>query len=691
MENYLQYVRLLIKSLPIRLIVVSVFFVLLSQSIAQDQGSYMLEDDIIVSASRYDEPQYKAPEAISTLNNNEIELMQPTNTAYALFGTAGVWMQQTNNGGGSPFVRGLTGNQTLIMIDGIRLNNSTFRYGPNQYLNTINVNTIERVEVMRGSGSVQYGSDALGGTVHFISKAPKIISDQNILDIGLNGKYLSDNMEKSGFIDFDYSSSIFGVTGLVSYKNYGDVLSGGDVGLQIPSSYNELAANLKSMFKVTNSYFITLSYDYVKQSDVDRYDQVTQRGYEYYKFDPQIRELAYLRNNFLTDSDLFRDVIFTLSWQLSDETRKKKKENSTTQTLENDKVNVLGANLETISQFSNKWKASSGAEIYYDYVNSSKETENLSDGSFTSERGLYADGSKALNISVYTLHNYSLDKAGIDFGLRYSANSVDIQDETFGDVKISPMALTGHVSAQYYLTNNYQLIGRINTAFRTPNINDLSSFGSFDYGIEVPNENLEPERSINFEAGFKTKTEKVSGSIFLYRNNLSNLIDRVRTTFEGDSTYQGENVYTKENVGEAYVQGIEGELTYNIIKSFSLYSNLIYTFGENTSKNEPMRRIPPLNGNLSVIYRRSLLKVSLEFLFATKQDRLSSGDVDDHRIPDGGTPGWQVLNLYGSYNIKPLTFSVGFLNIFNEEYRTHGSGINGIGRSVFLAVNLQIN
>lgn len=658
---------------------------------AQDNGSYLLEDDVIVSASRYEQDQFNAPEAISRLSNSQIKFMQPTNTAYSLFGTSGIWMQQTNHGGGSPFVRGLTGNQTLIMIDGIRLNNSTFRYGPNQYLNTININTIDRVEVMRGSGSVQYGSDALGGTVHFITKAPSISLEQNNFDIGLNAKYFSDNMEKSGFMNFDYSSSLIGFTGLVSYKNYGDVLSGGDVGLQIPSSYSEYAASVRSILKVTDSYYLTLAYDYLKQSDVDRYDQVTQRDYEFYKFDPQVRELAYLRNNFVTNSDLFQDVAFTLSWQLSDETRKKKKKNSAVQTLENDKVNVFGANLETVSQFSNNWKASSGAEIYYDYVNSSKETDNLSDDSVTYERGLYADGSKALNISIYTLHNYSIHKTGFDLGLRYSANSVDIQDETFGDVKISPMALTGHVSVQYYLTNDFQFIGRINTAFRTPNINDLSSFGSFDYGIEVPNENLDPERSINFEVGFKAKSEKLSGSLFLYRNNLSNLIDRVRTTCEGDSTYQGENVYTKENVGEAYVQGIEGELTYSFITSFSFYSNLTYTFGQNTSKDEPMRRIPPLNGNLTLIYNWSILKVSLEFLFATKQDRLSSGDVDDHRIPDGGTPGWQVLNLYGSYKIDPLTFSVGFLNILNEEYRTHGSGINGIGRSLFLAVNLQIN
>lgn len=681
---------LLIRNFPARLIAFSLFFVFLSVSFAQDQGSYVLQDDVIVSASRYEEASYKAPEAISVLDQSQILFTSPMNAANSLFGTNGIWMQQTNNGGGSPFVRGLTGNQTLIMIDGIRLNNSTFRYGPNQYLNTININSIQRVEVMRGSGSVQYGSDALGGTVHFISKNPSLNPNGNSYILGVNGKYLSDNMEKSSFIDLDYSGRSFAVKGLVSYKNFGDIVAGGDLGKEAPSSYNEYAASLKSLFKITDSYLLTLSYDYLKQSDVDRFDQVTQRGYEYYKFDPQVRQLAYLKNNFKTDSDIFSDINFTLSWQLSDETRKKKKENSSIQTTENDRVSVFGTNLEVISQVSKLWKASSGAELYYDYVNSSKDVLDISDNSTSSSRGLYADGSTTLNFSLYSLHNILLGKIDVNFGLRYNANSIDIKDEMFGDVSISPMALTGHASIQYHAFSFLQFIGRVNTAYRTPNINDLSSFGSFDYGIEIPNNNLEPERSINFEVGVKARSKNLGGSLFLYRNNLDNLIDRTKVLNDIDRIpIDGEDIYTKTNVGKAFIQGIEGDITYQFSRSFSLYSFLNYTYGQNISEDEPMRRIPPLNGNLSIIYNYNSLKLSVEYLFAAKQDRLSSGDIDDHRIPDGGTPGWQVFNLYGSYKIDSLLLSTGFLNIFNVAYRTHGSGIDGIGRSLFVAIHYQ--
>jgi outer membrane receptor protein involved in Fe transport len=75
-----------------------------------------------------------------------------------------------------------------------------------------------------------------------------------------------------------------------------------------------------------------------------------------------------------------------------------------------------------------------------------------------------------------------------------------------------------------------------------------------------------------------------------------------------------------------------------------------------------------------------------EFLFATKQDMLAAGDKSDNRIPTGGTPGWQVINLLAGYQLPSVKFNIGIQNILNEDYRTHGSGINGVGRSAWASV-----
>ncbi len=136
-------------------------------------GSQTL-DEVVISANRYGSIRLKTPEAINLVDNKTIQKYQPNNAPAALRLTPGVFVQKTNLGGGSPFLRGLTGNQTLLLIDGIRLSNATTRYGPNQYFNTIDVFNIEKIEVLRGSGSVQYGSDAIGGTIQTFSHDPVI-------------------------------------------------------------------------------------------------------------------------------------------------------------------------------------------------------------------------------------------------------------------------------------------------------------------------------------------------------------------------------------------------------------------------------------------------------------------------------------------------------------------------------------
>jgi len=128
-----------------------------------NKDTTIIYDELVISAHRQLSNKFDRPEAIYILGGEALSTNTPMSLAHAMSQMPGVWMQKTNHGGGSPFLRGLTGYQTLILIDGIRFNNSTFRSGPNQYLNTIDPYTLERIEILRGQGSVQYGSDAIGG------------------------------------------------------------------------------------------------------------------------------------------------------------------------------------------------------------------------------------------------------------------------------------------------------------------------------------------------------------------------------------------------------------------------------------------------------------------------------------------------------------------------------------------------
>jgi len=260
-----------------------------------------------------------------------------------------------------------------------------------------------------------------------------------------------------------------------------------------------------------------------------------------------------------------------------------------------------------------------------------------------------------------------------------------------GNLFLDPLkgALVGSASVIYHLNENYNLISSIYAAFRAPNLNDLSSFGSFNAGIEVPNPDLEPEKSLNVELGCKAKYDKLSGSVFIYQNHLTDLISRDTASYNGQDYIDGEKVYKKINFDKSFIRGVEAELQYEFTTNIIVFGNLTYTYGQNETADEPMQRIPPVNGKLGVCYQSNAgFWGRVEWLAAAKQDRLSSGDISDSRIPDGGTPGWMVFNLRAGYSWNWLKITAGLNNLLNEDYRTHGSGVNGYGRSLWLALEV---
>ncbi len=126
--------------------------------------------EVTVTATRAEKEPFKTPNAITVINLKQLEQTGADITPNLLRDVVGVWSQQTTAGQGSPLLRGLTGYQTLIQIDWVRLNNSTFRSGPNQYTATIAPENLGRVEVLLGSSSTLYGSGAMGGVINLFTK-----------------------------------------------------------------------------------------------------------------------------------------------------------------------------------------------------------------------------------------------------------------------------------------------------------------------------------------------------------------------------------------------------------------------------------------------------------------------------------------------------------------------------------------
>lgn len=660
-------------------------FVKFHASAQTDSTKVIRIQEVVITSQRNPQQQVDIPYSVNSISRKEMDKFSPRTTPDVLMNTNGVFVQKTNHGGGSPFIRGLTGNQTLLLIDGIRLNNSIYRYGPNQYLNTVDPFSIDKIEVAKGTGSVQYGSDAMGGVLQMFTKEPVLYKEGQEWHGNVLGKYMTGDMEKTGRGELQYSSQKLAAFVGGTYRDFGDLIGGKNTGKQSPSGYNEYAFDTKIAFAVKDNIQLTFANQFFRQENVPIYHKVVLENYLLNEFDQQQRMLTYARMNIQGHQKLFNQVKLIASWQEGIEGRNFQKNGSSLLTKERDEINTLGFTADINSRLSNKWTVNSGIEIYHDQVGSTKnEITDSGSGLIVEKRGLYPDDSKYNNYSIYSLHHLDLGKWIMDGGIRFNAFQINISDATLGNVEISPEAIVFNAAAMYNFNPTHHVYTTFSSGFRAPNIDDMGTLGIVDFRYEIPAYDLSPEKSKNYELGYKLSLPKFYGTIAAYYMNLNQLITRVKIEVQFTDGYQ---VYKKENMEEAYIKGLEAAANWKFNAAWEFSGGISYTYGQSITKEEPLRRIPPLNGRLAGTYSFLKFFTTAELLFADKQDRLALGDKSDNRIPTGGTPGWQVVNLYAGYQLSPVKFNVGLQNLFNEDYRTHGSGINGIGRSAFLSIN----
>ena len=671
-----------------------VFLLLLNNITAAQESSIQKYDsllskelaEVVVSASRYGTVGIKTPEAIRVLDGNSVRNFQLRTAPEALSLTPGVFIQKTNHGGGSPFIRGLTGNQALLLLDGIRLSNATVRYGPNQYFNTIDVFGIEKFEVMRGSGSVQYGSDAIGGTIQVFSHDLQL-SDEPLWGGSVLSRISTHGMEKSlhGDVRFSNEKAAFraGVTG----RDFGDLIGGDTTGRQIPTGYREFDFDVKGKVALSESSEVTMLLQSVHQSNVPVYHKVVLENYNINRMHPQNRKLAYMRLEQKLNSGILSSLTLTAALQNSEEIRESQRNGSTILRTETDRVRSISFSAEALMKKGKIWSSGSGVELYNDLVRSVRNDSDLADHSTIEKRGLYPDGATMTSIAAFSIHTLDWQRWNITAGARFNAFINTMDDASLGEVKLTPSALVGNIALLRKLGTMSSLFISVNSGFRAPNIDDLGTLGIVDFRYETPDFDLRPEHSLQYQAGYKFTGRKIRGEVYLYRNELYNLI--VRNKVPGD-TIEGYPVYIKENTERAYIQGLETAWQVELSSTLTFTGSLTHTFGHNITRNEPVRRIPPLFGRTSLDYGKGIWRTGIEWLAAGKQDRLAAGDREDTRIPAGGTPGWNIFNLNAGCSTQRISFNISLLNLFNSDYRFHGSGVNGTGRSALLTVAVYI-
>ncbi len=696
---------------------------------------------IVVTPSRL--PQLKNDVALQLdiIDSKKINLYQPQTAVDLLNLENKVYIQKSQQGGGSPMIRGFATNRILLVVDDVRMNTAIFRSGNVQNVVSIDPFSIETTQVLFGPASQFYGSDAIGGVLSFKTKSVTLGKKDSLATNGnVNLRYSSASSETTQHLDYNVGGEKFGSLTSVSFSKFGDlkmgkngpdeytrpfyvvrfedkdsIISNNNINEQVYSGYNQFNFLQKFLYKPNEQTSISYNFQASYTSDIPRYDRLLLannrnpvNGDWYYG--PQqwmFNQVALEHNSKLMFADRIK---LNIANQQFTESRNDRKYNSNTLRKREEHVSANSINLDLQKRLSKRYSLSYGGEYIHNLVNSSAEIFDLITFDKTPTSTRYPDGSTWASTGIYAniLSKWNFwfnTEAGFRYNNTLAKGSFDTTYYPFPeqDFSNSNQAISGSI-AQIFKFKKGSIGFITSSAFRAPNIDDLSKVFDSNPGLVVlPNANLKPEYAYNAEINLDyTAYKKLKISISVFYTYLDNAISKASSTFNGmdsifyDGVYSG--VETLVNQDFASIYGSQLSIEYLLNKHLTFKSN--YTLLKSaSSNNEPIKHITPNFGGSSLIYTKNNLNVSIYSVYnqAFTSNQFTIGELNDAYLyakDESGNPyapAWGTLNLKSQYSFKrPVTLSFGIENILNTRYRPYSSGITAPGRNFIIGFQAKI-
>jgi hemoglobin/transferrin/lactoferrin receptor protein len=687
---------------------------------AQDQTSAVpakadAVPEIVVTASRAARDIQSEPAAVFRVEAERMTGEEGARTLPDMLdGLPSVMLQKTGYGQSSPYLRGFTGFRTLCLIEGIRLNNSVFRDGPNQYWGTVDPFSLQTAEAVMGPASVLYGSDAVGGSVNALTLAPPDWQGAPSFEKTL--LYRGATADRSTVGRAQVAGRItdsFGFVGGYTYKDFGDLRGGRRVGNQPHTGYDEQDYDLRLDVAPDDESLLTVAHQAVSQDDAWRthktvygidWEGLSAGDEKVHLFD-QHRDLTYVKYSRENLSGPVDRLAWTLSRQAQEEDRYRVKADDT-QDTQGFEVTTWGSDFQLESDTeAGRWVY--GVDYYRDGVDSYGKRFKA-DGAFDKAdiQGPVADDATYETVGLFVQDTVRLFGGGMDVtpGVRYTyvrADADKVKDPVTGQrmgVNGDWEAVAGSLRFLLPLTADraHTAYAGVSQGFRAPNLSDLTRLDSArSTEIETPVSDLDPERYVAYEIGFKSRVERLVSRIGYYYTAIDDMIVRAPTGRVVDDLDE----VTKKNSGDGYIQGVEVSETVRLYQGWSAFMTAAWMQGrveayptsDAVKERDDVSRLMPPTAQLGLRWKSEGERYWAEAVsdLAAKADKLSADDKrDTQRIPPGGTPGYAVYHLRGGARVtQNLTVSLGVENMFDDDYRIHGSGVNEPGRNVILTAS----
>ena len=705
-----------------------------------DRANFNL-DEVVVSATRWKQTTGNVPSKIISIGSKEIELQNPQTAADLLNVSGKVYVQKSQQGGGSPMIRGFATNRLLYTVDGIRMNTAIFRGGNIQNVINLDPFATENTEVLFGPGSTIYGSDAIGGVMSFTTLTPQLSASEKTLITGKGvARYSSANQERTGHFDinlgwekwaavtsfskWDYDHLKQGSNGPEDYvKSFfvrrqdgeDQIIQQKDELLQRPSAYSQFNLMQKIRYTPNSKWDVRYGFHYSETSSYGRYDRHNRKrdgDPRYGQWD--YRKKKWIMNNLTVTHEgkkrMYDDLTIRLAHQLFEESRISRNFNSPEREIREENVEAYSVNLDMVKYLTSRNSLFYGIEWVRNDVTSTGTIENIQTGATSPGPSRYPQ-SDWTSLALYINDEYRVsDNLTLQGGLRYNQFLLNADFQTdfypfpFSTANINSGALTGSVGGVYRPNDYWVMSMNFGTAFRSPNVDDIGKiFDSEPGAVTVPNPDLQAEYAYNLDLGVvRVVNDFLKLDLTGYYTILNNALVRRDFRLNGmDSIlYDGVNsqVQALQNAATARVYGLQAGVEMKFPEGFSLTSDINYQVGEeelDDGRTSPSRHAAPLFGVTRLSYKRRDLTIQIYSMYQGERSfedlAVEERNKDEIYAKDKNgnnySPSWYTLNLKTTYQLTDfLNLNGGVENITDQRYRPYSSGISGAGRNFILSV-----
>ncbi|MBK6994146.1 MAG: TonB-dependent receptor [Lewinellaceae bacterium] len=699
-------------------------------------------DEVIVSATRWNQAAKDIPTKVISISPKDIALQNPQTAADMLANSGYVFMQKSQQGGGSPMIRGFATNRLIYTIDGVRMNTAIFRGGNIQNVISLDPFATEKAEVGFGPSSVIYGSDAIGGVMSFQTLTPQLSLNNSTLITGKAvTRYSSANQEKTGHFDINVGWKKWAMVSSISSNNFGDLKMGSDgpkeylrpfyvqrqgdadvvVGnddprIQRPSGYSQINMMQKLRYTPNEKWDFQYGFHHSESSEYSRYDRHIryrsngQPRYGEWAYGPQKWNMNNLNISHNGSNGLYDQATLRAARQFFEESRIDRNINDNERHIRIEEVIANSVNLDFNKSIGSKNRLFYGAEFVHNDVNSTGIDEDISTGVTANGPARYPKSTWA-SFGAYLSDQFLVsDKFTVQAGMRYSQFSLDATFDTtfykfpFVEASLNNGALTGSLGFVFRPTKEWVISANGATAFRSPNVDDIGKvFDSEPGAVVIPNPDLKAEYAFSGDVGIA----KVFGGFLKidltgYYTNLQNAMVRRDFTLNGQDSidYDGSlsQVQAIQNAAVATVYGIQAGIEAKFGKGFGFSTDFNYQNGKEELDNgttSPSRHAAPWFGISRLTYAAENL--SLQFSAEYSGEKTFADMPTEEKgkpeiyafDPDGNpySPGWYSLNFNAMYRFTDhLSVSAGIENLSDQRYRPFSSGIVAPGRNFILSL-----